>query len=972
MRPLEALELIRRGDIRTSQYAVAVHQLCQEVKKSDFAEEFLEGDGLNEILRIATQRNVNRSLQGHLLKLVVELLVYENALDQVQDSQELVDRIYSILNTPDVPLTASRPTMQILVVLCGILPDGHKMIVNAAELGKSVSFKPFNCFIPLLGSNDLEAVKPTLLLMNLLLKKKKDADEIIDLKNLLFQWKQCGLLTVMQSVSDKDIADPDIKKGLKIFQHLSDFTIPRSWEEAIKYQQKFEKLQEKYDKQNDLLFVYQQQQTKIRLMHQELERAYDTLNIAAACSIKNEVNSNNILSTLHWRMTSTFHPVHRYSEGLTTVDLANTREKAEIDLTRIKDTISSLRKTIFSHITSDPELQLEFKDWVTKNKLQSHTLGKININSFQDEMDISDDELPPPPSDDELPPPSSDDELPPPPSDDEELPPPPSDDEELPAFPHNEKQVENNEKSAPIPVRKSGIPPPLGKSGIPPPLGKSGIPPPLGKSGIPPPLGKSGIPPPPLGKSGLPPPPPLGKSGIPPPPLGKSGLPPPPPLGKSGLPPPLGKSGLPPPGGFGKSAPTPGRLFFKGKPPVKKMKPFHWECGPLPSFNKSIWHRIHDSNEYDCTFNYDEFELMYSQKEAAVVKKVEVKEKKVILLDTKTFQNLSIMLHKLPSIPNIQQAILSLDDTVLSRDVLRSLKDQIPTLETVKLFNTNAETTKKPIEQYEPPEQFIALTQQLPAFKARVTAWLFTMDFQDNTVAVSKPIQKLTEVANLLLQSKYMPYVLGIILGFGNSMNYNNPRKGNAATFSIGTISKLEGTKDNTGKVSLMQHLFTVIKQENPDAFQLYIELQLLLDGVGQYNVADLVKGVTECESSLKLFQQQVDQVRSQIHKQGSDLGDAFIPTMTAFYSKAELSLQRLQEALAHCLEKTKSVEEYFQTNKKTTFEDIVLEFIPFIEKLKKKSMEIEKEKKKVIKKGKKVGNALTDVVGQLQEQIIG
>ena len=445
--------------------------------------------------------------------------------------------------------------------------------------------------------------------------------------------------------------------------------------------------------------------------------------------------------------------------------------------------------------------------------------------------------------------------------------------------------------------------------------------------------------------------------------------PPPPPPGKlGGPPPPPPKFGAAKAGGAKKDE----RQFFNGPAPSKKMKPFHWEKQGLPEESGSIWHRIHDAKEFDLKFDYEEFESMYSQKEVVAEEKPkEVKKKKVILVDEKTFQNLSIMLHKLPTISNIQRAITELDDETLSRDSLVAIVAQIPAPDVVKKFTSMQDS--KPLEEYEPPEQFVALTLTLPAFRLRCMTWLFTKEYEDNVSGVIKPIIRLTCAIDSVLASKHLPYILGLLLMFGNMMNYGNGMKGNAAAIPISTISKLDATKDNRGKISLMQHLFNTMRKENPDSFDVAEELKPIMNNVHQIKFEELEKGVTDSDRQLKQFSTQVATVKKQLEKAGVDLSEeAYLPRMVEFQTRAEARLNEATEEFEKCKSSFEKLLVYFGATKKPFKpEDIFGELVPFVERVKKEAAEAAKDKKRQLKKGKKVGDELTDVVGKLQESMV-
>lgn len=102
-------------------------------------------------------------------------------------------------------------------------------------------------------------------------------------------------------------------------------------------------------------------------------------------------------------------------------------------------------------------------------------------------------------------------------------------------------------------------------------------------------------------------------------------------------------------------------------------------------------------------------------------------------------------------------------------------------------------------------------------FTKRCKAWMFTLEWDEAVVNARRPIVKLQAAADVVLASKHLPKVMALVLGFGNLLNYGHATRGNAGAFSYNALSKLEVTKDVTGKVNLMQHLINTVQARRPE-----------------------------------------------------------------------------------------------------------------------------------------------------------
>lgn len=960
----EAIDILLYDDPQGQRKRLLLHELTQSITNAEYAEQFLEEDGLSIVLQQV--KSTTGNVQGHLLQVVRGLLLYVNAMDQVAESPDLVDKIYGFLVPPPdgtpINLSVAKPTLEILIVICGMLEQGHKLINQAAKRRIGVGVQPYSPLINLLASNDLNTVHNTILLMNILLKKKKDSSDL-KAKKLVFRWKECGLMSLLTPLTTME--EPKIQKQLTILQRGCSITIPGSWEEASRYKAQYEEMRRRCDSASEALYAFQQQQSKMRLLKAELTRAQETIKTLSAT-----------LPTL----STQYHPSRRFADGggLPAIALAS-NQLEPIDPNTAANDITEARRKIFQQFISAPDLRAELETLIVKSNLIPAAArggarrGRRHHRYDEDDDDgrlPSDDDDMPPPDDDELPPP--DDDEPPPPEDDDDAPPPMDDDESgAPAAGTQRTAAAGRGKQGSAAVGGAEAAAihydPATGAALPAPAGAA---PQLGEQTAT--MADAAYAAPAVdpyaqyqqqqeqyqqavaaAAPGAPPPPP-----------------PPPPPGKKGAPPPPGKGF---PGAPGAAPAKPSRQFFKGPAPQKKMKPLHWDKIELKDESVSVWHRIYNGTACDTTFDYEEFETLFSQKEVEVKQAAAPKPKKILLLEEGIHRNLSIVLHKLPSIPNVQRALMELDEQTLGREALIAMLAQAPTDEVKRSFLNNA--NKKPEDEYEPQEKFMCMMIAMPEYKRRVSAWLFTLEWPENVQAAKKPIARLQQAMDAIINSQYLPYYLGLLLGFGNMMNYGDSRKGNAGAIQLALFGRLELTKDNRGKSSLLGHLINTAKNRNPEAITQFVEeMKPITTSLNQVKWDDVEKSVEEAQKQVQIFQSQVTGVKKKLVELGADTDDPFVPKMTEFQLRASGELQEILqqfEALkgAHqqCLQffaiydPKKKPEEYFN------------ELIPFVEKVRKAAQDMAKDARRTNKKGMKLGDGqLSDMVGKLQEQISG
>ncbi|KAG2393421.1 hypothetical protein C9374_006952 [Naegleria lovaniensis] len=432
----------------------------------------------------------------------------------------------------------------------------------------------------------------------------------------------------------------------------------------------------------------------------------------------------------------------------------------------------------------------------------------------------------------------------------------------------------------PPPLGMGGIPPPPPGMGCipPPPPGMGGIPPPPpGMNGVPPPPSSFGVPPPPPSSFGVVPPPP-GMGGIPPPPPGMNGVPPPPPGMLS--------TGIPlPPGGMMMPPMMIHQISKPSKPvinPTKKMKLFTWEKHNVNSPN-AIWNNIEEA-----TIDAEEFEELFCKKERKIVPK-ERREKEPtesMLLDSKLFNNLSIMLKKLPKVSHIEQAVLNLDSSILAYEHIELLLGNIPEKDVLNSFITASKTKDERL--YSEPEKYVLMITSIPEYDTRIRCWMYTLQFESGLVVVEKPLQAFEQSLQALKTSEHFKVLLGIVLAVGNYLN-GGTKKGQADGFGLGVLPKLEETKDNVNGTLADFCVMKAMKKD--EKFAELLEEFEIFGRSKEFSLEDIKNQVEGLVNNLNDFKRKIKTVQGKVEPD-----DIFLKKMSAFFKKAKTDSDNIEK----------------------------------------------------------------------------
>eukprot|EP00002_Diphylleia_rotans_P011238 TRINITY_DN2224_c0_g2_i5.p1 TRINITY_DN2224_c0_g2~~TRINITY_DN2224_c0_g2_i5.p1 ORF type:complete len:1117 (-),score=248.85 TRINITY_DN2224_c0_g2_i5:161-3511(-) len=359
----------------------------------------------------------------------------------------------------------------------------------------------------------------------------------------------------------------------------------------------------------------------------------------------------------------------------------------------------------------------------------------------------------------------------------------------------------------------------------------------------------------PVGPPPPPPPPPGGPMGAPPPPPPPPGPPAPP-----GPPPPPGPPGAPmPPGAPSLAAPEIKAPTRPPKPTIKPctpLKQLFWTKVPINRVDQSIWKELTDEVILS-EINTAELESLFATKtntpstsKASTEDKSAKKTGPISLIDKQRSQNIVIVLSraKIP-IPAIKEAILSMDDKVITPDLLKSLIQSLPKPEEVELLKDYRDQ----YQNLDKAEQFLLDMMSINRLDSRLRAWEISRKFDSSLEEIRSSLNWLSSTSEDVRNSKRFRTVLEVVLAFGNYLNGGSFR-GGAYGFKLDCLNKLKDTKSTSQKVTLLHHIVTFLEQHHNDTLLLALDLPNLAEAAKvkpdalKAELNELVKNIDEVE----------------------------------------------------------------------------------------------------------------------------
>jgi hypothetical protein len=213
---------------------------------------------------------------------------------------------------------------------------------------------------------------------------------------------------------------------------------------------------------------------------------------------------------------------------------------------------------------------------------------------------------------------------------------------------------------------------------------------------------------------------------------------------------------------------------------------------------------------------------MFAAKEIQKKDILRAKSDRVGILDAKRANNCGIMLSRFKDI-NYKQlcdAIMRIDEKILTPDNATALLDYIPTKEEAKALTEY----QGPKEKLTSAEKYFLELLKIPFIEERLRCIHFKVTFEEEVQSLQPNIQAVLLACQQVRTSSRLRRLMEIILALGNYMNGGGFR-GGAYGFTLDTLTKIKDTKTVDNKKNLMHYLAIVLQRDYPDVFNFAEEL---------------------------------------------------------------------------------------------------------------------------------------------------
>lgn len=157
---------------------------------------------------------------------------------------------------------------------------------------------------------------------------------------------------------------------------------------------------------------------------------------------------------------------------------------------------------------------------------------------------------------------------------------------------------------------------------------------------------------------------------------------------------------------------------------------------------------------------------------------------------------------------DIQQAVLTLDNSVVDLDAIEALYENRAQPEELEKIKKHYETSdEEQVKLLDKPEQFLYELSQIPEFSSRVHCFIFQSKFTDAVASIQRKTEIILHVCKYLLEKDSVKELIGLVLALGNYMNGGSRARGQADGFGLEILPKLKDVKSRQNHISLLDYI---------------------------------------------------------------------------------------------------------------------------------------------------------------------
>ncbi|KAI8323587.1 hypothetical protein GQ54DRAFT_303233 [Martensiomyces pterosporus] len=314
--------------------------------------------------------------------------------------------------------------------------------------------------------------------------------------------------------------------------------------------------------------------------------------------------------------------------------------------------------------------------------------------------------------------------------------------------------------------------------------------------------------------------------------------------------------------------------------PKVKLKALQWDKLNDQHVDSSLWSKLEDRAGLEerlvlDTLHgqgvFDHIERMFAAKQAVDIfalrekrrkERAEQEQEEVSVLESKRAYNINIMLgmFKKYSFKDIRKALLRMDTSTISENLLKQLLTFIPTPEERGLLS--AYMGRPDRKRLARPDRFFLETMKVWRYEQRLRVTMTWTTWPESFRDLQQDVAAVMTASHAVATSRHFPQVLEVVLSIGNFMNGSGFR-GGAFGFKIASLNRLMDTKADDNKTTLLHFVASTVEENFSDALEFLDELKPVDSGC-RVSYAEMKAEMGDMRMRLREAKRELELLRDQ------------------------------------------------------------------------------------------------------------
>ncbi|KAG0488589.1 hypothetical protein HPP92_007400, partial [Vanilla planifolia] len=264
-------------------------------------------------------------------------------------------------------------------------------------------------------------------------------------------------------------------------------------------------------------------------------------------------------------------------------------------------------------------------------------------------------------------------------------------------------------------------------------------------------------------------------------------------------------------------------------------------------------------------------------------------------VDMRRANNCEIMLTKIKMpLPDMINAILTLNTTILDIDQVENLIKFCPTKEEMEM-----------LKNYAGNKELLGKCEQVPRVESKLRVFSFRLAFSTQVKELRYNLNTINDASREVKGSGKLRQIMQTILTLGNALNQGTAR-GSAVGFRLDSLLKLSDTRARNNKMTLMHYLCKLLAEKMPELLDFDKDL-IHLEAASKIQLKVVAEEMQAVSKGLEKVEQELS-----VSENDGKISIGFRKALKDFLDTAEAEVRSLISLYSEVGRSADSLAQYF------------------------------------------------------------